>query len=662
MTNTHRSRLRFPDKLRQFFGYKFSLFAFFYFLISYAAGFDGTELLINGAVLFTAFALVGFFGYFSNDMADREADAKAGKKNMAAALPLWACVSVAAGTALAGTALIVWRNPAVWPWMSAEVVLLLLYSFPPVRLKERGLWGILADALYAYGIPAVVLLVYLDSSAGVNPVYFYFFPAFYLLLGLKNILRHQLDDVDNDRISGTRTLATDRPETAERLAEVGLWLSVLCWTSGFACLFADTGHLLYLAVGVAVFAVSVFKGILAGVYREKRFMSGMPESEIILYGFCIFWIAVTWHKDWVYLCSLVFVFSPPLFNKSDKVNRIASVFFLFYLFLKKVYWWVYRALSFVVNYGLYYTFLLFGVNLKERAAQKAAVRKAETGFVTGPVPEASLRVIPLREKNVHALWIGKRLSSMELLCIRSFLAHGYEFHLWVYEPLDNELPEACRLMDANEIIPSEKIFRYRYASQFGVGKGSVSGFSDIFRYKLLHDRGGWWVDMDVTCLKPFDVEAPYFFRAHHDLPLVGNIMKCPKGSPLMWRCYEEASARIDENNRDWHKPIQILVDNVKAFGLEKYVLEGVSNTDEWHKLKRYVSAVHPFPEEWYFIHWCNEVWRTNGYSKDRVIHDSSYGLQLAAYGLLPSLPEPQRKKHDRRLRRKEFFEKLLPWI
>ena len=56
---------------------------------------------------------------------------------------------------------------------------------------------------------------------------------------------------------------------------------------------------------------------------------------------------------------------------------------------------------------------------------------------------------------VHGLWIGNHLSLLELLCLHSFTAKGYSFHLWTYEALDNTLPKGVELKDANEIIPKE---------------------------------------------------------------------------------------------------------------------------------------------------------------------------------------------------------------
>jgi hypothetical protein len=223
----------------------------------------------------------------------------------------------------------------------------------------------------------------------------------------------------------------------------------------------------------------------------------------------------------------------------------------------------------------------------------------------------------LSENNriVNGLWIGKSLARLELLTMKSFMSNGHEFQLWVYDELETKLPEGVKVMDANSIVPADKIFRYKYADQFGHGKGSLAGFSDIFRYKLLHEYGGWWVDMDVTCLKPLNFDAPYVFRPHHDMPVVGNVMKCPKGSELMKYCFDRASVEVDENNRDWHLPIQILNDGIEKFGLSEYIIN-ITNPESWYENRKLILKNVELPEQWYAIHWINEEWRRNGINKN----------------------------------------------
>ncbi|MBX2903866.1 MAG: hypothetical protein KF872_09945 [Chitinophagales bacterium] len=244
---------------------------------------------------------------------------------------------------------------------------------------------------------------------------------------------------------------------------------------------------------------------------------------------------------------------------------------------------------------------------------------------------------------VHGLWIGNKLSPLELLTIHSFIAKGHEFKLWVYEPLQNTLPNGLQLGDANEIIPKEKVFSYKHKSQFGHGKGSVAGFSDIFRYKLLFDKGGWWVDMDISCLKPFETDAPYFFRKHHNLNVVGNVMKCPKGSLLMKLCYEEALSEVDEHNTDWHKPIDILNRNIERLHLSGYIVENCSNQDRWDDTGRFVFGMEVIPQEWRFIHWQNEEWRSQQLDKYNFYHNSQLAKLLESYGLF-TIPTSAFKK------------------
>jgi len=203
-------------------------------------------------------------------------------------------------------------------------------------------------------------------------------------------------------------------------------------------------------------------------------------------------------------------------------------------------------------------------------------------------------------KIVNGLWIGSKLSDIELLTINSFIDKGHIFFLWVYDEIENKLPEGVILKSANEMIPKEKIFSYINKNQYGHGKGSYAGFSDIFRYKLLYENGGWWTDMDVICLKFLDFDTNYVFRSHHEFPVVGNIMKCPKRSMLMKECYDLSVQQINETNTNWNLPIIILNNGIKKYNLQKYITQ-ISNQDKWRYVsKLLVSDVKQNPS-WYIF-------------------------------------------------------------
>jgi hypothetical protein len=250
------------------------------------------------------------------------------------------------------------------------------------------------------------------------------------------------------------------------------------------------------------------------------------------------------------------------------------------------------------------------------------------------VEQATGITIDTDTQTINALWIGKRISKLEMLTIHSFLAFGYRFKLWLYEPLENTLPKNIIIGDANEIIPKEQVFAYKNKNKYGHGKGSYAGFSDIFRYKLLYEKGGWWVDMDVTCLKPLDFDKQYFFRNHHELKIVGNVMKCPKHSKLMKYCYDEAIATVTEENTDWHKPIEILNNNIAKLGLEQYIYRNISNEDKWDSTSKFIWTNEELPDHWHIIHWQNEEWRAKKVSRNSFYFKSTLAKLMRTHQLI----------------------------
>lgn len=227
---------------------------------------------------------------------------------------------------------------------------------------------------------------------------------------------------------------------------------------------------------------------------------------------------------------------------------------------------------------------------------------------------------------INGLWVTGSLTPLEQLTIRSFLHYGHVFHLWSYDKKVEGLPAQTTLCDASAILPQEKVFRYGTKNMLW-GNGSYGGFSDIFRYKLLHEKGGWWVDMDITCLKPFDFQEPYFFRNHWQLKVVGNVLKCPAGSELMKRCYEQASVQVTAENTDWHLPIKILNEQIESLDLMRYRHTGYFNLDMLHTIEPYLKDNYPIPADWYGIHWINSAGVKNFSGK------SAYARLLEKFGV-----------------------------
>ncbi len=98
---------------------------------------------------------------------------------------------------------------------------------------------------------------------------------------------------------------------------------------------------------------------------------------------------------------------------------------------------------------------------------------------------------------IQSFWIGNELSTLEQLSIISFLKNGHDYDLYSYENNINGLPQNVNLVDANLIIPYADFLEMKQ-------KLTLANISDIFRYKMLYENGGWWVDTDIVCLNNFN--------------------------------------------------------------------------------------------------------------------------------------------------------------
>lgn len=126
----------------------------------------------------------------------------------------------------------------------------------------------------------------------------------------------------------------------------------------------------------------------------------------------------------------------------------------------------------------------------------------------------------------NTLWIGPALSRLERACLRSVMRAGHPLALYCYdEPAG--IPEGVEVRDAATIVPRERIIRH--------SSGSVSLFSNLFRYELQRREAGIWIDSDVYLLGPITDDRPFLFGYEDDGSLNTAVLRLPPDSPLLSR-------------------------------------------------------------------------------------------------------------------------------
>jgi 4-hydroxybenzoate polyprenyltransferase len=172
------------------------------------------------------------YGHIINDIFDVNSDRRAGKHN---AMAEW---NWSTRTGLCLTVLCAGFLPAlIVPYPACALLLLALnyvwptiYSLPAIRLKERGILGVVCDVLGSHVTPTLLALAIFQDEGRAALGGHAGFPLIITLwssvLGIKGILHHQIADRDNDIASGTATFAAKaKPESMTRfLAWFNLWI------------------------------------------------------------------------------------------------------------------------------------------------------------------------------------------------------------------------------------------------------------------------------------------------------------------------------------------------------------------------------------------------------------------------------------------------------
>lgn len=236
---------------------------------------------------------------------------------------------------------------------------------------------------------------------------------------------------------------------------------------------------------------------------------------------------------------------------------------------------------------------------------------------------------------IQSLWIGESLTNNEILCIKSYLKNGHDFHLYTYNEIHN-LPKGLTQLDANEILDSSLIFKDSY-------KGYAS-FSDWFRFKMLFQLGGWWVDMDAICIQYFDIKEQYCFSTEKDRENKRKVnigaIKSPAGAEYLKECLdyiEEEKSLCDEDNIvvPWGSFGPALFENVlKSYDSESFIKHpDVFCPIDYFNIESLInSSGYTLKEETLSIHLWNEVWNRESLDKNAsYAKDSIYEWMKTKY-------------------------------
>jgi hypothetical protein len=215
-------------------------------------------------------------------------------------------------------------------------------------------------------------------------------------------------------------------------------------------------------------------------------------------------------------------------------------------------------------------------------------------------------------ETIQSLWWG-RLSMMERLSIASYVANGHPYHLYTYREGVQGEPDGIEIKNGAAIVPASDINKFRH----------LAHFADWFRYNLLLQRGGWWVDIDTVCLHPFDGwrGLDHVIPEQHDREggfAVNNAyLRASPGSPIMAWIARQAM-KVDRQTMSWEATANTLCLQAAAkFHISTLPPEWFQPLAWWEWNRLLVEPTISFTSSARAVHLWRAMWRQAGQDPDR---------------------------------------------
>lgn len=179
----------------------------------------------------------------------------------------------------------------------------------------------------------------------------------------------------------------------------------------------------------------------------------------------------------------------------------------------------------------------------------------------------------------------------------SMRAAGHPVRVWSYAPekLAFLVPHGVEVRNADDVMPRALFERI-------VAGSEIRYFSDIFRYALLYEHGGLWMDSDVILLRPFPFRGDHFFNlqwrgSHKGHFVCGNVIYARPYSSHLRALYELSIERFHAAHGKEFGDIgpKLLSDYIASdagAALREWVFSPMFfNTIDWNEIDRFEKPI-----------------------------------------------------------------------
>jgi len=216
------------------------------------------------------------------------------------------------------------------------------------------------------------------------------------------------------------------------------------------------------------------------------------------------------------------------------------------------------------------------------------------------------------EERFQMFWYEGRPNWIAEASIRSFVSFSdVEVDVYSYDPDGDPGIDGCVWKDAREILDFEVAESYRKNMK------SYSSSSNLFRYRLLYLKGGWYFDTDCILHRRLDslFDRPMVFGKESPQWCVVGVLRFPAGMDMFQQMYDECVAIPPEKYRWGMAGPKMFHKHVKANGLEHLALPPVYFYPvHFTQIARFKKPL-VLDERTFIVHLWNEALRRKGWQE-----------------------------------------------
>jgi hypothetical protein len=277
------------NRINSFATHNLLLYANFFILFIASLSLQNTLIIKDVYTASLCYLSVGICGFLINDLFDKKADLMINKDNITNYAPGYVIGILILVLASISLVLLNTISPYISILIVIQFSLLFIYSTGKIRLKEKGLWGVIIDAAYAHFIPEVILIFIINNYTTRLFIPISFF-ALSISVGIRDILIHQLNDIQLDRLSGTNTFANKQPNlTVNFIRYTNQLIGILLLIFPIE-LYLQTNSTITLLIGILLFLLFLLITLFTKNYFDKISNDGylriyVTASSLLLASF-----------------------------------------------------------------------------------------------------------------------------------------------------------------------------------------------------------------------------------------------------------------------------------------------------------------------------------------------------------------------------------------